>query len=102
MTTHGANHEPQRVTTGRPDRRYFEAWLRRASRQFSESGRLSQTAELLARENGGTPDEWRVRLRTVLDGGEIPSIELLTRIDALLAGSTKNQTHEDTQGTLFQ
>lgn len=89
------------MSISKPDRRYFEAWLRRASRQFAVSGRLTQTATMLALENGGTPEEWRTRLRTVLDGNEVPSIELLTRIDAILAGSSKKAVDDTAQGTLF-
>ena len=89
------------MTTIKPDRPYFDAWLRRTGRQFAVSGRLSQTATMLSRENGGTSDEWRTRLRTILDGGEIPSIELLTRIDALLAGPSKQGNDDLAQGLLF-
>jgi hypothetical protein len=89
------------VFTVKPDRPYFDAWLRRLSRQFAVSGRLSQTALVLANENGGSPDEWRDRLRTLLNGGEAPSLELLTRIDALLTGSPPSSTEDAAQGTLF-
>lgn len=101
MTTDGSLREAFRVTTIKPDRPYFEAWLRRTGRQFAVSGRLSQTATMLARENGGSIDEWRARLRTILDGGEIPSIELLTRIDALLAGPSDSRNDDMAQGMLF-
>ena len=87
--------------TAKPDRPYFEAWLRRTSRHFAVSGRLSQTAMVLANENGGTPDEWRERLRTLLSGGEAPSLELLTRIDALLTGSPPARADDEAQGSLF-
>ncbi len=97
----GSLREARRVTTIKPDRPYFETWLRRTSRQFAVSGRLSQTATMLARENGGSTDEWRVRLRTMLDGGQIPSIELLTRIDALLAGPSSSRNDDMAQGMLF-
>ena len=90
------------MTTIKPDRPYFEAWLRRTGRQFAVSGRLSQTATMLARENGGGREEWSARLRTILDGGETPSIELLTRIDALLAGPSKKKQDDIAQGLLFQ
>lgn len=85
----------------KPDRPYFDAWLRRTSRQFAVSGRLSQTAVLLSREEGGTPDEWRVRLRTLLEGREVPSLDLLTRIDALLSGPAKSAQASSDQGSLF-
>jgi hypothetical protein len=101
LTTSGGIREACRVTIVKPDRPYFEAWLRRTGRQFAVSGRLSQTAAMLARENGGTPDEWRTRLRNMLNGDETPSIELLTRIDALLAGPSKQGNDDLAQGLLF-
>ena len=56
---------------------------------------------VLAAEQGGSIDEWRSRLRTLLDGGEVPSLDLLTRIDALLAGSSAPRAEDDVQGSLF-
>ncbi len=87
--------------TGKKDRPYFEAWLRRTGKQFAVSGRLTQTAMVLAAEQGGTVDEWRTRLRVLLEGDEVPSLELLTRIDALLAGPSPSQRDDDSQGALF-
>lgn len=101
MTAHAAGRKSGRVITVKRDRPYFDAWLRRISRQFAVSGRLSQTAMVLANENGGTPDEWRERLRTLLDGGEAPSLELLTRIDALLTGPPPSRGEDESQGSLF-
>lgn len=83
------------------DRPYFETWLRRTGRQLAVSGRLSQIATVLATEDGSTPDEWRTRLRSVLEGGEPPSLELLTRIDALLAGQSNKGPDKNEQATLF-
>jgi hypothetical protein len=83
------------------DRRYFDAWLRRTGRQFAVSGRLTETAMALAAAEGGTVDEWRARLRDLLEGGEMPSLELLTRIDALLAGPQKGPVAGDSQISLF-
>ena len=87
--------------TGKKDRPYFEAWLRRTSKQFAVSGRLTQTAMVLSAEEGGSVDEWRSQLRLLLDGGEVPSLDLLTRIDAILAGPTKGKLYDDSQGALF-
>jgi hypothetical protein len=89
------------VFTPKNDRPYFETWLRRTGKQLAVSGRLTQTAMVLAVEQGGTVDEWRSRLRTLLEGHEIPSLDLLTRIDALLAGPSKTRAASDAQGSLF-
>jgi hypothetical protein len=83
------------------DRPYFDAWLRRTGRQFAISGRLTQTATALAAAEGGTVAEWTMRLRTLLEGKEVPSLDLLTRIDALLAGPSKARRDETLQGVLF-
>ncbi len=87
--------------TGKKDRPYFETWLKRTGKQFAVSGRLTQTAMVLAAEEGGTVDEWRTRLRILLQGGEVPSLDLLTRIDAILAGPTNVRSDGDSQGSLF-
>ena len=93
--------ESPAVFTPKTDRPYFEAWLRRTGRQFAVSGRLTQTAMVLAAEEGGTLEEWRTRLRVLLDGNEVPSLDLLTRIDALLAGPSPVRGDDEGQGSLF-
>lgn len=89
------------MITVKPDRPYFDAWLHRMKRHFAASGRLSQTAVLLASEYGESPEVWVKRLRELLDGEEPPSLEFLTRIDALLAPATASKPDETSQGTLF-
>jgi hypothetical protein len=91
----------EHMITLKSDRPYFEAWLRRTRRQFAVSGRLTQTATALAAEEEGSVTEWRTRLRVLLEGKEIPSLDLLTRIDALLAGPSKKRPAEEFQGVLF-
>lgn len=83
------------------DRPYLNAWIRRTGRQLAVSGRLSQTATALAAAEGGTVEEWRTRLRALLEGNEMPSLDLLTRIDALLARPAKSISTEGSQGLLF-
>lgn len=87
--------------TAKIDRPYFDAWLRRTGRQFAVSGRLTETAMALAAAEGGSVDEWRTRLRVILEGHEVPSLDLLTRIDALLAGPSKTPPAENLQEFLF-
>jgi hypothetical protein len=89
------------MATQNADKPYFEAWLRRTGKQLAISGRLTQTAAVLATEDGGSIHSWRTRLRVLLEGRETPSLDLLTRIDALLAGPTKRQAIKDDQGLLF-
>ena len=75
----------QPVFPGKPERPYFENWLRRTRRQLASSGRLSEIALILSREEGRTPQHWSVWLREVLEEEATPSLDLLTRIDAILA-----------------
>jgi hypothetical protein len=96
---HTATTEP--VEIAQSDRPYFEVWLRRTGRQLAISGRLTQVAWALAAEEGGSVEEWRTQLRTLLDGGSLPSLELLTRIDKLLAGSPKPKYNSTQQALLF-
>ncbi|MGC4014301.1 MAG: hypothetical protein QM755_07245 [Luteolibacter sp.] len=62
---------------------------------------MSEAALILAREEGGTHDSWRQRLRELLDGVEIPTLELLTRIDALLAPAKPKIAIAEGQVALF-
>lgn len=89
------------MSSPKTDKPYFDAWLRRTGRQFAVSGRLTQTAAALAAVEGGTVAEWRARLRLLMDGGELPSLDLLTRIDSILAGPSKRGQGEETQSFLF-
>lgn len=101
MTLRPIRSDSSAVFTPNPDRPYFEAWLRRTSRQFAVSGRLTQTAMVLAAETGDTKEEWCTRLRTLMKGNEVPSLDLLTRIDALLAGPSPTRGDDSSQGSLF-
>lgn len=58
-------------------------------KQLAGSGRLTELALILSREEGNTPAHWSTYLRDVLDEVETPSLDLLTRIDALLARPVK-------------
>lgn len=80
---------------------YFEAWLRRSRKQLAISGRLTQTATILATEDGSSVHSWRTRLKILLEGKETPSLDLLTRIDVLLAGPTRQKVVQDEQAFLF-
>lgn len=80
---------------------YFEAWLKRTRRQLAPSGRLSEIALILALEDGSGHDEWRGRLRELLEGGATPSLDLLMKIDALLARSKPTKDLNESQLGLF-
>jgi len=66
-------------------RPYLTAWLRRTRKQLATSGRLSETALILSQMEGRSPAEWSSELRDILEGDAIPSLDLVTTIDSILA-----------------
>jgi hypothetical protein len=89
------------VFTATANRPYFQAWLGRTRRQFAVSGRLSQTAVMLAQEDGDSVENWTSRLRKLLDGSEPPSLDLLTRIDTILSGTVSKPGNDEIQGLFW-
>jgi len=89
------------VFNGKPDRPYLESWLRRTRKQLAGSGRLSEIALILSREEGRTAAHWAGYLREVLEEETTPSLDLLTRIDALLARPAKSSRSEPEPPGLF-
>lgn len=77
------------------DRPYLESWLRRTRKQLSGSGRLSELALILAAEEGNTARHWSSYLREVLEEQTTPSLDLLTRIDAILAKPVQGAAETD-------
>ncbi len=81
---------------------FLFAWLRRTRKQLSVSGRLSELALILSREQQQLSEsDWRTKLNAIFQGDEEPSIELLTKIDSLLAQPSSKQRIEDTGAMLF-
>jgi len=83
-------------------RAYYEKWLGRARRRLAASGSISQAAARLAIEHGGCPEQWRQRLRALLDGHEIATPELLASIERLLATPTATSSGNPAQELLFR
>ena len=83
------------------DRPYFDNWLRRTRKQLLASGRLTELAMILSKEDGGSVDSWRLRLRELLEGAEMPGLDFLVRIDGLLSGSKNKVAKPDLQQLLF-
>jgi hypothetical protein len=73
------------VFIAKPDRPYLESWLCRTRRLLSVSGRLSELALILAKEEEGTPEHWHHLVREILEEKTTPSLDLLMKIDAVLA-----------------
>ncbi|WP_264490237.1 hypothetical protein [Luteolibacter arcticus] len=81
---------------GKPDRPYFESWLRRTRKQLAGSGRLSEIALILSRDDGRTLQDWSTYLREVLEKEVTPSLDLLTKIDAILAKPVRSKAPLET------
>lgn len=86
------------VFNARPDRPYLESWLRRTRRQLAGSGRLSEVALILSKEDGDTPDRWSHLIREILEERTTPSLDFLTRIDAILAKPVERDTPSEQPG----
>jgi hypothetical protein len=80
---------------------YLEAWLKRTRRELSVSGRLSELAAILSAQGELDAVAWRSKLQGILEGEEEPGLELLTRIDTLLARRSVSRSPEETGGDLF-
>jgi len=68
---------------------YFDTWLRRTRKQLTTSGRLAQVATVMAQQDGKKPADWQEEIRAILEGEITPGIEILVRIDGILAGTPK-------------
>ncbi len=79
----------------------YQSWLRRTRRRLAASGGISQAAVRLAAETAGDAGHWRTRLETLLDGTEPPTIDLITRIDSLLATPVTRIAENPAQELLF-
>lgn len=65
---------------------FLEAWLRRTRKQLSGSGRISELAWILAKDKiEYSQNDWRIKLQAIFQGNEVPTLEILTQIDSLLA-----------------
>jgi hypothetical protein len=85
---------------------FLETWLRRTRKQLAGSGRLSELALILSREPVCDEEvlsqaQWRTRLQDILAGDAEPSLELLTKLDSLLAKRSDSATKTETGEFLF-
>ena len=80
---------------------YLETWLRRTRKQLSVSGRLTELTLILAGEGEASQEVWRSRLQGILDGDEEPGLELLTKLDSLLAKPAKKSDGHNPHAELF-
>lgn len=86
---------------GRP-KPYLESWLRRTRKQLSSSGRLSEIAFVLAEGDSKEQEAWRSRIQKILDGEIEPEMDLVMRIDSLLAKPSVSQNALEGHLDLFK
>lgn len=60
-------------------------WLKRLRRELAASGRRSQLAWQLSRQDGQTSAEWGRRLQQITSGEARPDPDLILRLENLLA-----------------
>lgn len=75
---------------------YYAKWLPRARRLLAPSGRLSELAHTLAAKDEIPAEDWRCRLRRVLDGHEQPDAELVFEVERFVARPLPEQPVDDT------
>jgi len=80
---------------------YLEVWLKRMRKEFSSSGRLSEIAFILSKEDGSPEREWQLRLRELMNGQIEPDMDLITKLESLIAKPIKQQSVVEASGGLF-
>ena len=89
------------MASGGKPRPYLDAWLKRAGKQLSASGRLSELVVILSEGKVADQEFWRKRLQRILDREEEPDPELLMKIDLILAPPSRQRSPEDEGEDLF-
>lgn len=75
---------------------YFTKWLPRARRHLAASGRLTELAHTLAAKDQIPAEDWRSRLRRVLDGHEQPDTDLVFEVERFIARPAPEPQEDDT------
>ena len=76
---------------------YFTKWLPRARRLLAPSGRLTELAHTLSAKDQIPAEDWRTRLRRVLDGHEQPDTDLVFEVERFVARPLPERTPDQTE-----
>ena len=76
---------------------YFTKWLPRARRHLAPSGRLTELAHTLSAKDQIPAEDWRSRLRRVLDGHEQPDTDLVFEVERFICRPTPEKVVEQTE-----
>jgi hypothetical protein len=87
--------------TKRNQKAYLEVWLRRMRKEISGSGRLTEAALLLSAGDGKKATEWQMHLRKVMDGELEPDLDLITRLERLVAKPIRANVTANSSDELF-
>ena len=80
---------------------YYAKWLPRARRLLAPSGRLTELAQTLAAKDEIPAEDWRTRLRRVLDGKEQPDADLVFEVERFVARPAPEKVAEQTEEFLL-
>ena len=83
--------------TSDPMNIYFTKWLPRARRLLAPSGRLTELAHTLSAKDQIPAEDWRTRLRRVLDGHEQPDTDLVFEVERFVARPISERPSEQTE-----
>ena len=75
---------------------YYAKWLPRARRLLAPSGRLTELAQTLATKDEISAEDWRTRLRRILDGHELPDADLVFEVESFVARPLPERVVEQT------
>jgi hypothetical protein len=73
----------------------YDAWLDKLRKRAAPSGTLSQWSLLLVQKQGGNAEMWAEHLRSILDGEEKASLELILDLDIISAPVKRNLFSDD-------
>jgi len=80
---------------------YYAKWLPRARRLLAPSGRLTELAQTLAAKDEIPAEDWRTRLRRILDGQEQPDADLVFEVERFVARPIEAKPQELTEELLL-
>lgn len=76
---------------------YYSKWLPRARRLLAPSGRLTELAHTLSAKDQIPAEDWRTRLRRVLDGHEQPDTDLVFEVERFVCRPLSERPAEQTE-----
>lgn len=79
---------------------YYAKWLPRARRLLAPSGLLTELAQTLAAKDEIPAEDWRSRLRRILDGHEHPDADVVFEVERFVTRTVVEKTPDSTGNLL--